>query len=38
MELPFYIVENFYANFLEALPEILKGIGFVVGAFLLYYI
>ncbi len=38
MELPLNLVENFYINFLNALPQILKGLGFIIGAFLLYKI
>lgn len=36
MELPLDLVENFYANFVMALPQILKGLGFIIFAFLLY--
>lgn len=38
MELPFDLIENFYADMLRALPQILKGIAFLIAAFLLYTI
>lgn len=38
MELPFNLIENFYADMLRALPQILKGIAFIITAFLLYTI
>ncbi len=38
MELPLDLIENFYANFLNALPNILKGVAFIIIAFLVYKI
>ncbi len=38
MELPLDLVENFYNNFLNAFPQILKGLGFIIGAIILYKI
>ena len=36
MEPPFELVENFYQDALHAMPQILKGIGFILLAYLLY--
>lgn len=38
MELPLDLIENFYADALRTLPQILKGLGFILFAFIIYKI